>query len=281
MSLEKTTLLIQVSKSLCAAAVLSSFLFFSACSTYQAGQTDQAAAVGAVIGGGLGAAAGSQSGGGAITGLSLGAIAGAGIGSYVGDRFERDSNSLTAQQETIHRQQREIQQKQSEIEDLRRMGQDQVAFRQPSAPQYGSIREGDLMAAPAPAIRHHVESVENHYVETVDNNVVILDNQIVEEIQTGEGRAAYDWKGQTATMTPECKEAQDESTKATGTEELAEQLYHYRRALRLCPEQAEFHIGISKVYLKLDRFEDAKYELEEALRLDPSDVEAQAMMRTL
>lgn len=287
MSSENTKSLVQIVKYLCMMVLVASLVSLTACSTYQAGQTDQAAAAGAVIGGGLGAVAGGQSGGGAVAGLSLGAIAGAGIGSYVGDRFERDSNSMQAQAETIRRQQREIQQKQTEINDLRRMGQDQVAFRS-SGSHYGNmdtgnaisetIHEQELMAAPAPAMRD-VHMQPRAVAPSYDGNVVYETTS--GDMANSNARAAYDWDRKAETMTPECAEAQEESTKATGADEMAEQLYHYRRALRLCPERADFHIGISKVYLKLERYEDAKYELEEALKLDPSHNEANEMMRAL
>ncbi len=51
---------------------------------------------------------------------------------------------------------------------------------------------------------------------------------------------------------------------------LADKLFHFRRALRLCPDSADYHNGLGEVYLVLNRKNDAEFEFKEALRLNPS-----------
>ena len=50
---------------------------------------------------------------------------------------------------------------------------------------------------------------------------------------------------------------------------MADKLFHYRRALRLCPDNALYHNGLGEIYRSLNRLDDAEYEFREALRLDP------------
>ena len=73
-----------------------------------------------------------------------------------------------------------------------------------------------------------------------------------------------------AAVSEECKKADAEVVKASESKEPADQLFHYRRALRLCPGKAEYHLGLGRVYQSLKRSSDAEFEFREALRLDPS-----------
>jgi Flp pilus assembly protein TadD len=81
--------------------------------------------------------------------------------------------------------------------------------------------------------------------------------------------------------TPECRDAAAEINSANMASELADKLFHYRRALRLCPTNSQFHAGLANVYLALDRRDDARFELEEALRLNPTNAEAKAQLDKL
>ena len=71
-------------------------------------------------------------------------------------------------------------------------------------------------------------------------------------------------------LSNDCVVAKDEITKANKTEVLADKLFHFRRALRLCPDSADYHNGLGEVYLVLNRKNDAEFEFKEALRLNPS-----------
>lgn len=72
-----------------------------------------------------------------------------------------------------------------------------------------------------------------------------------------------------AEVSNECKEAKKEYDSALKADEVSDKLYHYRRALRLCPNHAGYHTGLGKIYLSLNRYEDARYEFKEALKIDP------------
>ena len=72
----------------------------------------------------------------------------------------------------------------------------------------------------------------------------------------------------------ECKQATDEVSKADSSSEVADKLFHYRRALRLCPDNAQYHVGLGNIYQSLNRKMDAEFEYREALRIDPNIEEA-------
>ncbi len=89
------------------------------------------------------------------------------------------------------------------------------------------------------------------------------------DITSGSGAAAL---GGSA----ECQQAQQEADSASSAQDVADKLFHYRRALRLCPGSASFHNGLGEVYISLNRKEDAAFEFQEALKLDPSFSAAQS-----
>ena len=71
-----------------------------------------------------------------------------------------------------------------------------------------------------------------------------------------------------------CQRADSEITRANQATEGADKLFHLRRALRLCPEDADLHIGLGRVYRKLGRADDAAFEFGEALKLAPGHMTA-------
>jgi len=71
-------------------------------------------------------------------------------------------------------------------------------------------------------------------------------------------------------LSPDCRQAEDEAKQAKNASDNADKLFHFRRALRLCPSKAEFHIGLGEVYQAMNRKSDADFEFNEALRLDPN-----------
>ncbi len=79
----------------------------------------------------------------------------------------------------------------------------------------------------------------------------------------------------------DCVQAEGEFRTALRSEEAPEQLFHLRRALRLCPERAEFHNALGEVYVKLSRDSDATFEFGEALRIEPSNTTARANLQEL
>lgn len=79
----------------------------------------------------------------------------------------------------------------------------------------------------------------------------------------------------------ECIQAEGEVTKAGSSSELADKLFHYRRALRLCPDNPSYHNGLGEIYLALNRRADAEFEFREALNLDPNFTPAQSNLNNL
>ncbi|MGI6681016.1 MAG: tetratricopeptide repeat protein [Bdellovibrionota bacterium] len=70
-------------------------------------------------------------------------------------------------------------------------------------------------------------------------------------------------------LSNDCEKAKAKATLAKQTEVLADKLFYYRKALRLCPSSPEYHNGLGEVYMVLNRREDAVFEFKEALKLNP------------
>jgi tetratricopeptide (TPR) repeat protein len=68
--------------------------------------------------------------------------------------------------------------------------------------------------------------------------------------------------------TVECQQAAEEEANSLRATEPSQQLFHLRRALRLCPEDPRFHVALGKTYASMKREEDASFEYREALRMD-------------
>lgn len=78
-----------------------------------------------------------------------------------------------------------------------------------------------------------------------------------------------------------CSEALSEAEKADAATDSADKLFHYRRALRLCPGQAQYHIGLGQTYIAMNRKQDAQAEFQEALRIDPDSREATDLLSSV
>lgn len=70
-------------------------------------------------------------------------------------------------------------------------------------------------------------------------------------------------------VSAECKQAEEEVTQAKISAEASDKLFHYRRALRLCPDSAAHHNGLGEVYMSLGRKVDAEFEFQQALKVEP------------
>ena len=245
--------------------------------------TGVGAATGGVIGAGLGAIVGSQTGN-AGSGLAIGAAAGAGTGAMIANALQAQEETLHAQDEAIERQEQLIRAQKSEIDELRRMNQAgdysrPVRKAQPKIEQNAAL--GD-----APSLRPERLEYSN-----ASNGLREKDLQppVKQASLPAASRASFNWQGETAgssgsndrgtmngSKTPQCIEAQGEATKANALQEPADKLFHLRRALRLCPDNASYHNSLGELYLTLDRAEDAQFEFDEALRLDPENRQTQA-----
>lgn len=73
-----------------------------------------------------------------------------------------------------------------------------------------------------------------------------------------------------AVDTSDCSGASSEVGKANLASDSADKLFHLRRALRMCPSNAAYHNQLGELYMTLNRNEDAKFEFNEALKIDPS-----------
>lgn len=100
-----------------------------------------------------------------------------------------------------------------------------------------------------------VRKVENPIEETTDNE----NKLIVSKLAGNPSEKSLD---------SDCMQAEDEMNKAATTAENADKLFHYRRALRLCPNDPSYHNVLGELYLKLKRKSDAQYEFNEALTID-------------
>lgn len=92
------------------------------------------------------------------------------------------------------------------------------------------------------------------------NNPSVVENNI----SVDNNKLAYDDNDN------DCAQAKVEVESAKSTEVIADKLFYYRKALRLCPDSAEYHNGLGEVFLILNRKEDAIYEFKEALKINPS-----------
>lgn len=282
-----------------------------------AGETTTTSAVtGAAIGSGLGVIVGSQTGD-PVAGLVIGGLAGGAAGTAIGDVLEGQEEAIRNQDEALARQERVIQAQNQELQELRR-GQSDSPM-PPSGNRFGGRTEdiplrpvenyfGDRTATSAAPRARFAErdigsvaaerspaseetSYGNRTVSRAQDDYPQYDaasanSAPVERLRKAEeslDREALDNQQVRAlsgsTASKECAQAEDEFRTALRAEEAPTQLFHLRRALRLCPDRAEFHNALGEVYLKLDRTDDATYEFGEALRIDPSHQVARDNLR--
>ncbi len=260
-------------------------LSISAC-TRPGDTTTVGAATGGILGAGMGAIIGSQSGD-VGSGIAIGAVAGSVAGGAVGNALQSHEEMIQRQDEAIERQQRLIASQQSEIQELRKIGQDTITYRdQPVVGSWGKTSGG--------AISKNKSSLKT----VVSNNLIPERNLKTTSIPTEVPKASSRWMERSAVVennlenneqtnsqelsqnkiaslrkpnssSSDCNKASDEVAKAKMQEDISDKLFHYRRALRLCPNNANHHNGLGELYLSLNRKGDAQFEFEEASRLDP------------
>jgi tetratricopeptide (TPR) repeat protein len=351
-------------------------------------KTTTGAATGGLVGAGLGAIVGNQVGN-TGEGLVLGALAGAGTGATVGNAFDGQDAIMRNQDEAIERQERMISAQQSEMEELRKLSQDQISFKGdlhrelsatsnasntnnnnynpaagykwPDRPR-GEVRRVEnsasslsaqnlnkVNAMPPREIAKPVVATRN----TVPANPSLASTRLAERDltpsaqmipdrplplndNTSTNKGSYSWRDasvkdssqsdsvgggiqqkfkaitqvqiesdpvdsakiddQSVSANPiaeqpidqvasvgnnDCAQGSNEARMAVSASETADKLFHYRRALRFCPDNADFHNGLGEVYISLNRAEDARYEFQEALRINPSHSAARANLSNL
>jgi len=248
------------------------FLLIAGC-TAPGETTGVGATAGGVIGAGLGAIVGSQTGN-AGSGLVIGAAAGTATGAMVGNALQAQNEAIQTQDEAIERQERTIRTQRSELNELRRMNQDGPSpTTQQKIPPFASnsgLKERDL-------------TVTQPTDTSVDLAAVQPSSVRANQDGTDSGRYRYDWKNEAAKKTNKdstaasvnCAGSSEELQSANRSVENADKLYHLRRALRICPDSPELHLKLGEVYESLNRRSDADYEYKEALKLNPDYKPAQ------
>ena len=231
------------------------------------------AATGGVIGAGLGAIVGNQTGDPAA-GLAVGAVAGAGAGAAIGNAIQSQEERIRAQDELIARQEKALRVQNAEIEEMRRLHResDGLALRSPQEAGRGDagleeekprILSRTLDAEAAQGAERGSYGWKEERIFDHNGDSARKTSGLQEQVQTAKsGAAKY--------QSSECAAAEREVKSAQAAAEAADRLFHYRRALRLCPDSPVYHNGLGELYLSLNRNKDAQFEFEEALRLDPS-----------
>lgn len=272
--------------------------------------TGMGAAAGGVMGAGLGAIVGSQTGDagtGLVIGAAAGAATGAAVGNVLqaqDETIRSQDEAIERQQHIMAANQRELTELKRSHDDGYRPS-DPIRSRTEIAPRaslrspYSSkstqrtysysnkqaertkshtttsaIRERDLgtrqaarvvKAAPPPQpVKPEIVSsgiIERELpgvnTESRDDSVASIPEPKVEsQVVT--------------TASDDCKKAGGEIEKASASKEIADRLFHYRRALRLCPDSARYHNLLGETYVSLNRTVDAEFEFREALKLDPT-----------
>ena len=260
-------------------------VFCSAC-TEPGEQTAIGSATGAALGAGLGAIVGSQTGN-AGAGLVVGAVAGGAAGAMVGNALQAQDETMRTQDEAIERQEQFLRAQRAELDELRRT-QDPVGMRAaplgdargrlaprgPSSPtssarvtgraMSGAMRESDIVQMRGS--RDPSAATGRMAVRALPPRAAEIDAAPREILREPTAKLST---SSTEILTPECSQAAGEVRRAESAVENADRLFHYRRALRLCPQNASMHAGLAGVYKRLNRLEDAEFEYQEALRLEP------------
>lgn len=257
--------------------------------------TGMAAATGGAIGAGLGAIVGSQTGD-AGAGLVLGGVAGAGTGAAIGNALEAQEESIRTQDEAIERQERRILAQRSELEELRKASDDQIVFNEQALRSPGGSINAPTgersFALNQPRSADIAPVAPRAASPSIQEKTLAAQPPRQREVVRGSfGWEQYSDQNSTDTsarkpaavqpLSGDCQQAQAEINKASAASENADRLFHYRRALRLCPENAEFHNGLGELYLTLDRVDDARFEFREALRLEPNNTLARRNLTRL
>lgn len=290
--------------------------------------TGIAAMTGGALGAGLGAIVGNQTGD-PGSGLAIGAVAGASTGALVGNAIQAQEENIRTQDEAIERQERVIAAQKSELEELRRLNQDNPGYRQSLNSQLRNqyrkpmpVRQPDTRAAyrapeyRAPEYRRPAQVLERNippqpaaadtlgaakkesYADSLYGSYGTAQarpSSVVKQAEPPKIAAPVQPAISAQEIAPvalkqepaelkggtECRQADDEMTKAQAAADTSDKLFHTRRAIRLCPERPAFHQALAEIYLALNRKEDAVFEYEEALKYDPNYSPAKEGMKNI
>lgn len=305
--------------------------------------------VGGALGAGVGAIIGNQSGN-PGSGVAIGAVTGAATGALIANALQAQDEKTAAQNETLKRQEKQIQTQRNELAELRTMNSDsgyeatpryryrptsvdtnspaverQIALlqqrgpnpRHPGAPAYQSPRYTSTARSTSPSN----SSASSRTVTTRDDVRNEMRREKLPEKQKAapaqpqaissekapasepkaiasvplskerlpdpepaanaapEKEAVSDAKAEPepaakhsgpSANSAECKEALNEKELALAAAENSDKLFHLRRALRLCPNNATLHYELGNTYAAMERTSNAEEEYKQAVTIDPS-----------
>lgn len=247
------------------------------------------AATGGVLGAGLGAIVGNQTGS-PGAGLTIGALAGASAGAAIGNALQAQQEAIRTQDEAIERQEKLIRAQNSELDDLRRYKQETSDNTSFSTSRSGSSKisnfssaaderasldwKANLPYAPRDARTTASKPAAGLSEKTLTTTAPVAVSSAAEPV----ARMATPNKPK---LSADCQSAQKEVDQGKETVDASKKLFHYRRALRLCPEDAALHNDMGEIYIALKRKDDARFEFNEALRLDPQMSKASTNLQSL
>jgi hypothetical protein len=272
-------------------------------------------AAGTAIGAGLGAIIGNQTGN-AGSGVAIGAVAGAATGALVANALQAQQESVRSQDEAIERQERLLQAQRSEINELRNMNSDEIEKKRIALQRRGptpvtgyrtaSTRSSDsLSTSSGTAMRARmnpkaVTSKPSRASTSTTSKVTAQKPAAATDTKTASAKAApkredalpFTESDDTTTAdelaglstksdSASCQDAAKEQRAAATAADSSDKLFHLRKALRLCPENAELHHELGTVYASMNRASDAKQEFEEALKADPTFSAAKTSLENL
>jgi tetratricopeptide (TPR) repeat protein len=283
---------------LCTLLVLTQALAVGGC-TKPKETTAIGTATGGALGAGLGAIIGNQTGD-AGSGLAIGAVAGAATGALIGNALQAQQESVRSQDEAIERQERMLAAQRREIVELRNLNPDVVEQKrlalQKRGPSPSSAEGIRTISSNKPKPLSHSTSDPLARLDLrskpIGERPITVPKASAASLRPGEqprGSAATPAKseklaGNTATAkhsstsespSDACVEAEKERSLAANAMDSSDKLFHLRRALRLCPQNAPIHHELGKVYAAMDRSSDAEQEFKQALELDPAYEAAQ------
>ncbi len=149
------------------------------------------------------------------------------------------------------------------------------AARREKAKQVARLQRNGARGASAEvsALQHEILEARKQIAlsDKIENPQVVVQTEPgVPSTEAAESaKAAYDWRdltppergGEAAAPTvSDCDVAQSEIAIAEGLQGANDKLFHFRRALRLCPNNVQYHQRMSQFYSTVERPLDAQYE---------------------